>query len=113
MRLQDFLNSDRALPASQLGQDFELAKQVQIRLKALGLLHGTVDGLVGQLTLGALSRFLRSHNLSTDKIDAAAAKALIEARSMPDVDLNLGYGAIATIRVVVMAYMPLESLLQG
>lgn len=82
MKLQDLITHAKILPLDTLSADTELAKQIQIRLKALKLLHGEADGLYGQITSNAIASFCMVFDLPLE-LSPSFAKKLIETKSLP------------------------------
>ncbi|MGB5963257.1 MAG: hypothetical protein WBG73_21660 [Coleofasciculaceae cyanobacterium] len=54
MKLQDLSKQGKTLLLETLNTDLELTKQIQIRLKNLGLLESEADGKCGQITKDAI-----------------------------------------------------------
>lgn len=86
MKLQDLRQQAKTLPFDALNNEPELAKQIQIRLKALGLLQGNVDGLYGPITKNAIASFCLSQKLPLE-LSPSFAKKLIETKTLPLFDL--------------------------
>lgn len=80
MKLQD-LTFPQTLPLDTLNSDPELAKHIQIRLKALGLLTGEADGRYGPITQEAIASFCTSQNLPLE-LSQTFAKKLIETKEI-------------------------------
>ncbi len=93
MKLQNILNTDVKLNMDAVGQDLELARQVQIRLIALGLLAPPADGLFGPVSAAALKEFQdRMKCNEPGFLGTITAKKLIEAKleDLPKPELKLG-----------------------
>lgn len=83
MKLQDICQSGVPLPIGHLLDDEQLAQQIQVRLKALGLLTGVADGLYGPITEAAWKQFCNAFDFSSEEITPAIAKQLIECKQLP------------------------------
>lgn len=82
MKLQDLITHAKTLPLNTLATEQELAKQIQIRLKALGLLHSEADGLYGSITQNAIASFCTVFDLPLE-LSPSFSKKLIETKSLP------------------------------
>lgn len=82
MKLQDLSVQGKTLPIETLNSDKDLAKQIQIRLKALGLLESEADGKCGPITKDAIAFFCSSQNLPFE-LSPIFAKKLIETKNLP------------------------------
>ncbi|MEO8890991.1 MAG: glycoside hydrolase family 19 protein [Coleofasciculaceae cyanobacterium] len=82
MKLQDLSKQGKTLPLETLNTDLELAKQIQVRLKALGLLESEADGKYGPITKDAIAFFCTSQNLPFE-LSPSFAKKLIETKNIP------------------------------
>jgi len=85
MKLQDIIEKNLVIPLDSLAQDPELCRQVQIRLKDLGLLpESGVDGIFGANTRAAFHEFkARTNQGQPDTLGAGSAKLLIELKALP------------------------------
>ncbi len=88
-RIAARIAAHRAPPASPAAEETprpadgfdDLAVQIQRLLKALGYYHGTVDGIVGPLTLDSIRSALRENDLRIEvEISAELSDALEEIR---------------------------------
>ena len=78
MTLQELAAGERLVALALIGADRPLARQVQERLAAHGVLDPPADGLFGPVSLWAIAQFLRkigAANATT--LDADAASALL------------------------------------
>ncbi|MUG92294.1 glycoside hydrolase family protein [Scytonema sp. UIC 10036] len=83
MKLQDIVKLNESFEFDYLGQDRELAQQIQIRLRELKLLSGVADGAYGPITKQAIVKFAQAFNLP-ELLNAAFAEKLIEAKEVPN-----------------------------
>lgn len=100
MRLQDIYTSGKTLPLTQAAKDIELMRQIQIRLRDLGMPIGKPDGLYGPVTRSAIARFCKAFGWSGNEITPAVAKELIQCKVIPGFDPLLGMASpemVATI----------------
>ncbi|MBG9386655.1 peptidoglycan-binding domain-containing protein [Caenimonas aquaedulcis] len=67
-----------ALPLAMIGGDEALARQVQKRLAAIGLLDPPDDGAFGPVSQWALQEFVRYTGVAQDRLDASVAEALLD-----------------------------------
>lgn len=104
MKLQNICESRVALPIEHLLDDSELTQQIQVRLKALGLLAGKADGLHGPITEAAWQQFCRAFEFSPQEITPASAEMLIECRELP------GLGMIEPETVASILNCPLADV---
>lgn len=87
MRLQDIFASNKPLPLAEVAKDAELARQIQTRLRDLGMPIGKPDGLYGPVTASAIARFCTAFSSSsTGEITPAVAKELIQCKAIPGFD---------------------------
>jgi peptidoglycan hydrolase-like protein with peptidoglycan-binding domain len=78
MTLSDIAAGARGVPLALIGADAPLARQVQERLAAHGLLDAPADGLFGPVSLWAIAQFLRKTGApGKTLLDAEAAGALL------------------------------------
>jgi putative chitinase len=87
MRLQDFVSQPgrKVISFADAAQQPELVKQMQVRLKDLGLYLGQVDGLWGPQTEAAIAEFCKALNLNnaqTKLLGSTFAKRLIETKEV-------------------------------
>jgi len=82
MKLQDLSVQAKTLPLETLNSQQELTKQIQIRLKALGLLQSEPDGKCGPITKDAIAFFCTSQSLPFE-LSPTFAKKLIETKNIP------------------------------
>lgn len=81
--LQDIKAAKRILSIQEIGSDVDLTRQVQQRLKDIGLYQGEIDGIYGPQTDLANTRFCQSVWLNCpaeDKYGATWAGKLIDAQ---------------------------------
>ena len=78
MNLHEIYDRDLHLSFSEVAQDPELVRNIQIRLKGYGLAVGKVDGLYGSTTASALSTFVHSWNMADSEMNREIAALLIE-----------------------------------
>ena len=85
MKLQDIIQQNLTQPLEFLPQDQELCRQIQTRLKDLGLLSlSSVDGIYGPQTKEAFAQFKKAtHQGNLDELGPALAKLLIELKELP------------------------------
>jgi predicted chitinase len=82
MKLQDLITQTKTLSLDTLATNTELAQQIQIRLKALGLLHSEANGLYGPITQEAIASFCTALDLPLE-LSPRFAKKLIETKVLP------------------------------
>lgn len=85
MKLQDIIQQNLIKPIGFLAEDPELCRQVQCRLKDLGLVSSEdVDGIYGSQTQSAFTQFKQAiHQDDPDKLGPGSAKILIELKELP------------------------------
>lgn len=85
MRLQDIINTYTPVSTAELCRNDkeELVRQVQIRLRDLGLLHSHPDGRYGGESATALSRFCQAVGQPDTHITPQLAELLIETKVLP------------------------------
>lgn len=85
MKLQDIIEQNLVKPIDFLATDPELCRQVQCRLKDLGLLSPEdVDGIYDTQTQNAFAQFKRAtHQNDTKLLGSGSAKLLIELKQLP------------------------------
>ncbi|KPQ32244.1 MAG: putative chitinase [Phormidium sp. OSCR] len=83
LKLQDLLTNNQTLTLTQAAKNRALIKQIQVRLRALKVLHDKADGLYGPNTKNAIERFARAFELPLDQISPSFAKKLIEVQEVP------------------------------
>ncbi|GFE71059.1 peptidoglycan-binding protein [Chroococcus sp. FPU101] len=85
MKLQDIIQQNCVKPLDFLAEDPELCRQIQSRLKDLGLLSpDEIDGIYGSQTQNAFTQFKKATNQSDlDKLGLGSAKILIELKELP------------------------------
>lgn len=87
------------MPIYQQGSRGKKVKQIQQRLKALGLYHGAIDGIFGPRTEGAVMAFQRSEGITVDGIVGSTTwKHLfnVEEEDKPSIlDKPLAYRTLA------------------
>jgi peptidoglycan hydrolase-like protein with peptidoglycan-binding domain len=83
LKLQDLLTNNQTLTVTQAAKNRALIKQIQVRLRALKVLHDKADGLYGPNTKNAIERFARAFELPLDQISPTFAKKLIEVQEVP------------------------------
>lgn len=85
MKLQDIIQQNLVKPIDFLAEDRELCRQIQSRLKDLGLLSPEgVDGLYGAQTENAFTQFKQAtHQNNPDELGPGSAKILIELKELP------------------------------
>ncbi|PPT06591.1 Phage endolysin [Geitlerinema sp. FC II] len=86
LKLQDILRDHKTLSWTKAAKSQALIKQLQVRLRALKVLHDKADGSYGPKTKSAIERFARAFDLPTDQITPQFAKKLIEAKEVPGLD---------------------------
>ncbi len=86
MKLQDIIQQNLVRPIDSLGSDPELCRQIQTRLKDLGLLSPTsVDGVYGTQTHQAFIQFKEfTHQANPHELGPGSAKVLIELKELPN-----------------------------
>ena len=86
MKLQDIIQQKLCKSIDFLAEDAELCRQIQSRLKDLGLLSPNgVDGIYGSQTQNAFVQFKKATNQSDpDKLGPGSAKTLIELKELPE-----------------------------
>lgn len=82
MKLQDLMVQAKTIPLETLNSDKQLTKQIQIRLKALGLIQSEADGKSGPITKDAIAYFCTNQNLPFE-LSPIFAKKLIETKNIP------------------------------
>ncbi|WP_041234146.1 peptidoglycan-binding domain-containing protein [Cylindrospermum stagnale] len=91
MKLQNFLETKEKWGFDAIGQDVELAVQVQSLLINLGFLEPPADGKFGPISMAALKRFQEQSKTGENNfLGAGTAKALIEAKQIAWTNLKLG-----------------------
>jgi hypothetical protein len=103
MKLQDFLGKETKFGMEAIASDEELARQIQIRLIALGLLDPPSDGKFGPISTTALKRFQDLMKCGEPEfLGQATAKKLIETKTedvpKPAIDLSLNDFAARIIK---------------
>jgi len=93
MKLQDFLGKDTKFGMDAIAADIDLAKQVQIRLVALGLLDPPANGQFGPISSASLKRFQDLVQCGEPGfLGQITAKKLIETKAedlpKPPIDLS-------------------------
>ena len=93
MKLQDFLGKDTKFGMDAIAADLNLAKQVQIRLVALGLLDPPAKGQFGPISAASLKRFQDLVQCGESGfLGQMTAKKLIETKTedlpTPPIDLS-------------------------
>jgi putative chitinase len=85
MKLQDIIQQNLVKPLDFLAEDQELCRQIQARLKDLGLVSPDgVDGIYGAQTQSAFTQFKQAtHQNDPDQIGPGSAKVLIELKQLP------------------------------
>lgn len=81
--LQDIKAAKRILSIQEIGSDVDLTRQVQQRLKDIGLYQGEIDGIYGRQTDLANTRFCQGVWLNcpeTNRYGSSWAEKLIEAK---------------------------------
>ncbi len=96
MKLQDVFQGGKTIPLSDLGNDTELVKQIQVRLVALKLLNSEADGQYGPITENAIKTFATAFKLSTTNLDKDLAKELIQAKEVPGLPADNTNSSIIT-----------------
>jgi hypothetical protein len=77
MRLEDLATSAMPIPLVQIGADVELTRQVQTCLAQIGLLDPPVDGKFGNVSMWAISEFMRRIGTPNKQhLDVESARAL-------------------------------------
>lgn len=105
MKLQDFLGQDTKFGMEAIAQDPELARQIQIRLVALGLLDPPADGKFGPISTAVLKRFQDLMQCGEpDYLGKVTAEKLIETKpeDIPKPPLDLSGNNLATRLVKYM-----------
>ncbi|MGC9502992.1 C39 family peptidase [Baaleninema sp.] len=118
LKLQDILRENKTLPLAQAAKSQALVKQIQVRLRALKVLHDKADGLYGPKTKSAIERFAKAFDLPTDQITPQFAKKIIEVKEVPglnDVSQWIDFDTAARVMGAkledVQTYLP--PLIQG
>jgi hypothetical protein len=104
VKLQNICESGVALSIEHLLDDSQLTQQMQIRLKALGLLGGRTDGVYGPITEAAWRQFCHAFGFSPQEITPAIAEMLIECRELP------GLGMVEPETVASILNCPLDEV---
>jgi hypothetical protein len=108
MKLQNILNTDIKLNMDAIGEDLELARQIQIRLISLELLSPPADGKFGPISAAALKTFqdLMKCN-EPNHLGTITAEKLIETKiiDFPKPALKLGSDLASRI----IKYMQLKN----
>lgn len=66
--------------APSVSNSQEAIKKYQTQLKKLGYYSGTIDGVAGPLTMGAVQNFQRQEGLTVDGIVGPATRAVLDRR---------------------------------
>lgn len=85
MKLQDIIQQNFVKPLDFLAEDPELCRQIQLRLKDLGLVSPEdVNGIYGSQTKTAFTQFKQATNQKdVDTLGPGSAKILIELKQLP------------------------------
>jgi putative chitinase len=85
MKLQDIVQQNLVQPIATLSDDPELCRQVQVRLKELGLVSPqAVDGVYNAQTQAAFAQFKQVvHQGNPEQLGPGSAKLLIELQQLP------------------------------
>ena len=85
MKLQDIIQQNSVKSLDFLAEDPELCRQIQSRLKDLGLVSpDDVDGIYGAQTQSAFTQFKQAtHQNDPDQLGPGSAKILIELKQLP------------------------------
>lgn len=86
MRLQDICASGKPLAYTEVAQDAGLTRQIQIRLRDLGIPIGKPDGLYGPVTQSGITRFCKAFGWSETQVTPKVAKELIQCKVIPGFD---------------------------
>ena len=101
MTLDELAGGAPAIPRALIGGDSVLAREVQARLAACGLLDPPVDGQFGPVSHWALDQFLRRHKLDPNQLDGLGARALLDPATETDAyPLQLTTGTPLAERIV-------------
>jgi hypothetical protein len=73
-------------------------RDVQTRLKEVGLYTGNIDGIMGRLTVRAIRQFQRMHGLTPDGIAGTRTAAALWPAAVPERDVDGPEPAAATGR---------------
>lgn len=107
MKLQDILAKSLKVSIGAIAADKELSRQIEIRLRELGLFDAPADGVFNKISIAALKKFqILTQSGEYDQLGSVTAKKLIETRSLPSTKIKLqnflgtnlkyNYEAIAT-----------------
>jgi len=88
MKLEDIINNNAVISWDELKADEKLVKQIQTKLKSLGLYPGGqwLDGNYGSRTENALKEFCAAFslsNMSSKKLDKSFAQKLVTVKQLP------------------------------
>lgn len=85
MKLQDIVQQNLVKPINFLAEDPELCRQIQCRMKELGLISpDCVDGIYGPQTQSAFTLFKQATQQSDpNQLGPGSAKLLIELKELP------------------------------
>lgn len=86
MRLQDIYASGKSLSFTEVAQDAGLTRQIQIRLRDLGIPIGKPDGLYGPVTESGITRFCKAFGWAGSQVTPIVAKELIQCKLIPGFD---------------------------
>ncbi|MGF1490886.1 MAG: C39 family peptidase [Microcoleaceae cyanobacterium] len=107
MRLQDFIGTDIKYDVKQIDNDFELSRQIQIRLINLGLLDPPADGIFGPKSTAALHQFQKLMDChEPGYLGAETAEKLIETKPT---DLPKPTLILKTTKSTVFKFSPISS----
>lgn len=85
MKLQDIIQQNLVKPLDFLREDAELCREIQGRLKDLGLLSPSgIDGIYGPRTKEAFVQFKNvTHQSNPNELGCGSAKILLERKELP------------------------------
>lgn len=123
MKLQDIHKNNRVIDLKTLTSDGELVRQIQVRLKDLGLLPPSqIDGIFGPITQAVLTQFCDSvqlDNTSTGQFGKTFAEKLITLKQLPQTKYlsDADYRRVASLLnvevAVIRAVVEVETLGHG